>query len=104
MPKLTQDIVVAIRLSTEPIGVCAARFGLSRTTVQNVRNGKVWPMRPMNPASEAVRSPRLAVARGVRSHRWNESDARCDRCGCGSDVDVWPLATMPCPGGGRWVT
>jgi hypothetical protein len=40
--KLTVEKVAAIKASTEPASVLAARYGCSRATVHSVRQGKSW--------------------------------------------------------------
>lgn len=40
--KLTDDQVLAIKCSTEPTKTLVARYGVSRTTVKQIRNGSIW--------------------------------------------------------------
>jgi len=40
--KLTEDIVLAIRASTEKGVVLADRYGVTATLISNIRKGKVW--------------------------------------------------------------
>jgi hypothetical protein len=40
--KLTVTDVYAIRASDEPVSALAARYGVSRSTIINVRTGKTW--------------------------------------------------------------
>jgi len=40
--KLTEEAVRAIRASTEPLRVLATRYGVSASTIANIRNGRRW--------------------------------------------------------------
>ena len=40
--RLTEDQVLAIRRSSETLSVLSARYGVGRSTVQDVRRGRTW--------------------------------------------------------------
>ncbi len=40
--KLADEQVKAIRESSERTGILAADYGVARTTIQRIRNGKAW--------------------------------------------------------------
>jgi len=56
--KIRRSDVLAIRASDEPVAVLAERYGVSTSTVRDIRHGRTWKGVVMRPPRESGRRRR----------------------------------------------